>query len=511
MTISIIIAILTCVTLILSVLFFPKIKIFNKQINTYVVVCLAGALLMVLFKNITFNKIFDGLTTSSSINPLKILVLFISMTFLSIYLDEVGFFKYLACVATKKSKANQKILFLILYMLVSVLTIFTSNDIVILTFTPFICYFAKNTKINPIPYLVAEFAAANTWSMLLMIGNPTNIYLSLSSGIDFISYFKVMFLPTIFAGLKFTATIAGYDYDTTIEFEFADTPVLKGALEVAEGWSFDNYYFTAVLEDKVLTMTTADGKVMKATMADGKMTIDSDAMTSYNLVGETCTCSEFKLPVPIQNVFSGKEFTGSYDWMDWDSQMEGTANATVKFDKGEELKGSISSNECYSGFYYTFTATLEGNVITMDCGTDGIVKATITGETMKITAAPNGTSLKGATLTCPGFALPAPKIELAGKTFEGNCFDQYDPYTTAKAKIIFDAGEELKGKITLNNPAGMGSEEVTFTAVLDGTNLVITAGSKTIKATVDGNNIKLSGTTVFSEFSIGIDGTFTAK
>ena len=92
-------------------------------------------------------------------------------------------------------------LFLILYLLVAVLTIFTSNDVVILTFTPFICFFAKRTKINPLPYLIAEFAAANTWSMMFIIGNPTNIYLGTSAGITFIDYFKVMAIPTLVAGV----------------------------------------------------------------------------------------------------------------------------------------------------------------------------------------------------------------------------------------------------------------------------------------------------------------------
>ena len=198
---TIIIAVLTCVALILSVLFYPKVKILKKEINTYWIVGLIGALLMLVFKSISFKDALDGLTSSSSVNPIKILVLFISMTFLSIFLDEVGFFKYLASIATKKAKSNQIVLFIILYCLVSVLTVFTSNDIVILTFTPFICYFAKNTKINPIPYLVAEFAGANTWSMMLIIGNPTNIYLGTAAGIDFISYVKVMALPTVLAGL----------------------------------------------------------------------------------------------------------------------------------------------------------------------------------------------------------------------------------------------------------------------------------------------------------------------
>lgn len=197
---TIIIAILTCLSLILSILFFPKIKIKNKEINTYWIIGLLGALFMILFKCISFDSVLKSLTSNSSVNPLKILMLFISMTILSIFLDEVGFFRYLASQASKRAKSSQSAFFLILYLLVSILTIFTSNDIVILTFTPFICYFAKNTKINPLPYLVAEFAAANTWSMLLIIGNPTNIYLGTSFGIDFISYFKVMLVPTLLAG-----------------------------------------------------------------------------------------------------------------------------------------------------------------------------------------------------------------------------------------------------------------------------------------------------------------------
>ena len=78
---------------------------------------------------------------------------------------------------------------------------FTSNDIIVLTFTPFICYFSKHAKISPLPYLITEFVAANTWSMFLIIGNPTNIYLATSLNISFLEYTKVMFLPTIFSGV----------------------------------------------------------------------------------------------------------------------------------------------------------------------------------------------------------------------------------------------------------------------------------------------------------------------
>ena len=198
---TVIIFALTCCVLIASVLGFSNIRIKSRVLHTYWIICLIGALLMLAFNCISVKEAFEGITASSSINPLKILVIFISMTFLSIFLDEIGFFGYLAKVATRLAGSKQTVLFFSLYTVISVLTIFTSNDIVILTFTPFICYFAKNTKIDPVPYLVAEFAAANTWSMMLIIGNPTNIYLATFANIGFIDYIKVMALPTIFAGV----------------------------------------------------------------------------------------------------------------------------------------------------------------------------------------------------------------------------------------------------------------------------------------------------------------------
>ena len=66
---------------------------------------------------------------------------------------------------------------------------------------PFILYFSKRGNINPIPFLIMEFVAANTYSMLLPIGNPTNIYLSSIFELDFISYIKTMIIPTIFIGI----------------------------------------------------------------------------------------------------------------------------------------------------------------------------------------------------------------------------------------------------------------------------------------------------------------------
>ncbi len=197
---NLIVCAVTCFAMILSVLFFPKIKLGKFRIDSYWVVVLAGAAILLLCGQTDVRGIGKKLIENTAVNPLKILVLFLCMTMLSVFLDELGFFRALAGFALRHAHSGQKRLFFSLYAMVAVLTVFTSNDIIVLSFTPFICYFAREAKIDPIPYLATEFVAANTWSMALVIGNPTNIYLATAFGIDFVSYFLVSALPTVAAG-----------------------------------------------------------------------------------------------------------------------------------------------------------------------------------------------------------------------------------------------------------------------------------------------------------------------
>ena len=189
---SLYIFIVVSILLITSIIIKPKIKIFD----TYVLVAVIGALLMVLCRSISFKEIYTELFKNPLISPIKILVLFFTMTFISVVCDNLGFFNFLAYKALKLGKGSQYILFTIFFVLISIVTIFTSNDIIILTFTPFIIYFTRRSKISITPYLVMEFMAANTASMMLIVGNPTNILLSLSAGINFLEYFKNMWLTT---------------------------------------------------------------------------------------------------------------------------------------------------------------------------------------------------------------------------------------------------------------------------------------------------------------------------
>ena len=197
---TLIIVIVTFIILTSCILFLPSVTIRKCKVGTYWMVALVGAVVLLASRLVPIGEVWRGLTADSGINPIKILVLFFSMTFLSVVLDELGFFRYLADRAVKAAGKSQLTFFILFYFLTAILTVFTSNDVVVLTLTPFICFFCKNADVDPIPYLVAEFAAANTWSMMLVIGNPTNIYLASFAGIDFISYLGTMVLPTLVAG-----------------------------------------------------------------------------------------------------------------------------------------------------------------------------------------------------------------------------------------------------------------------------------------------------------------------
>ncbi len=197
---TVVICAVTCAAVIASVLFFPSFKIGKVHIDTYWIVALLGAAALLVSGQADVRALFSALVRDDAVNPLKILALFVCMTVLSVFLDELGFFRFLASAVLKRAKGSKLRLFFCLYLIVSLLTVFTSNDVIVLSFTPFILYFCKSADLDPLPYLSAEFVAANTWSMALVVGNPTNMYLATAYDVDFFSYLGWSVLPTFLAG-----------------------------------------------------------------------------------------------------------------------------------------------------------------------------------------------------------------------------------------------------------------------------------------------------------------------
>lgn len=201
MVLALVLSLLTVILTGASALLFPSISLRGRKVPVYPFIPLLGAILILSFGLVPWERIEETFLSDTAVNPLRVLVLFFSMVFLSTLLDEEGFFSHLAGVALRHGGKSQGTLFAMLFLFVSLLTVFTSNDIIVLTFTPFLISFCRRTRVDPVPYLIGSFVAANTFSAFLPVGNPTNIFLTESLGISWADYLLRMSLPSLLSGL----------------------------------------------------------------------------------------------------------------------------------------------------------------------------------------------------------------------------------------------------------------------------------------------------------------------
>jgi Na+/H+ antiporter NhaD/arsenite permease-like protein len=66
------------------------------------------------------------------------------------------------------------------------------NDTIVLVFTPLILDITATLRRNPLPYLVALVTAANIGSVATITGNPQNMLVGISSGIEFMAFLRAL-------------------------------------------------------------------------------------------------------------------------------------------------------------------------------------------------------------------------------------------------------------------------------------------------------------------------------
>lgn len=157
--------------------------------------------------------------------------LIISFAYLAHSLDKSGFFEFCANKIVLAWGDNKWKLYISLYFLVSILTFFTTNDIVILSMTTIVIYIGRRLEIkNMIPFLLMQYYAANIVSMGLYIGSPTNVVIGDKVGWSFFEYARNMMIPTItsfLAGGLILSAIFSMQINK-IDFNRKISPALKG-------------------------------------------------------------------------------------------------------------------------------------------------------------------------------------------------------------------------------------------------------------------------------------------
>lgn len=132
---------------------------------------LAGAFALVAFGLLPLTQAWNGV-----LNGTDVYMFLAGMMLLSELARKEGFFDWLAAVATTHAKGSPQRLFLLVYAVGTVVTIFLSNDATAVVLTPAVYAAARTARVsNPLPYLLICAFIANAASFVLPISNPANL------------------------------------------------------------------------------------------------------------------------------------------------------------------------------------------------------------------------------------------------------------------------------------------------------------------------------------------------
>lgn len=139
-----------------------------------------------------------GIKGDANVKPYDVLVLFISLAYISIALDGTGALEATAFYVSQRGGSSGRLLFTYLYLFFLGTACIVGNDPLILSGTPFLAYLAHHTGIDPTAWVFAEFMAANTASAVLVSSNPTNVLITGSFDLNYLTDFtKWTVLPSL--------------------------------------------------------------------------------------------------------------------------------------------------------------------------------------------------------------------------------------------------------------------------------------------------------------------------
>lgn len=101
----------------------------------------------------------------------------IGMMLLSEVARRETLFDWLASIAVRRSRGSARRLFVLVYAVGIMVTVFLSNDATAVVLTPAVLAAARAAKAEPMPYLLACAFIANAASFVLPISNPANLVL----------------------------------------------------------------------------------------------------------------------------------------------------------------------------------------------------------------------------------------------------------------------------------------------------------------------------------------------
>jgi len=129
-----------------------------------------GALLLIALRLVPLKLAGQAVAKGSDVY-----LFLIGMMLLSELAREQGVFDWVASVAVRGADGSCSRLFLLVYSVGTLVTIFMSNDATAVVLTPAILTAVRKAKVSPLPYLFVCALIANAASFVLPISNPANL------------------------------------------------------------------------------------------------------------------------------------------------------------------------------------------------------------------------------------------------------------------------------------------------------------------------------------------------
>jgi arsenical pump membrane protein len=155
---------------------------------------MAGAAAVLLLGTATLADVGHGASETAGI-----LVFLIAMMIVAIVAEEAGCFDWAAGQAVALSRGSGRLLFLNLYVLGALVTVFLSLDVTAIMIAPIVCALVRRARLSPLPFVMACAFVANTASLFLPVSNLTNMLVYSLLHVPFWAFVRLMTLPNLAA------------------------------------------------------------------------------------------------------------------------------------------------------------------------------------------------------------------------------------------------------------------------------------------------------------------------
>ncbi|HHT9129107.1 MAG TPA: SLC13 family permease, partial [Candidatus Wujingus californicus] len=141
---------------------------------------LLGAVLMVLTGVLTLEEAYRAVDFNT-------ILLLLGMMIVIAYLKIANCFKYLSYLLITHAR-NAFLLLCFVSFSSGILSALFVNDTICLMFTPLLILALKQTRLNPVPYLIALATSSNIGSVATLTGNPQNMLVGVFSKIPYLDF-----------------------------------------------------------------------------------------------------------------------------------------------------------------------------------------------------------------------------------------------------------------------------------------------------------------------------------